>query len=81
MDSWKSLTRPLWGQRVMCFDVSFTIPQLGHKMVMVGSHREILLFVPHHPETCFETKILYILGKLDIARSIPCHQIVSKLEV
>ncbi len=64
----------------VCFDVVFAIPQLGHKLIMVESHRETLLFIPHHPETCFETKILSILGRLDIARSIPCHQIVSKSE-
>jgi hypothetical protein len=64
----------------MCFDISFAILQLGHELIMVESHRETLLFVPHHPETCFETKTLYILGRLDIARSIPCHQIVSKTE-
>ncbi len=76
MDLQKSFTRPMCWQRVTCFEVSFAIPQFGHELVMDVSHRDTLLFVPHHPETCFVTKILYILGKLDIARPIPCHQIV-----
>jgi hypothetical protein len=78
MDLQKSFTRPTCWQHVTCFEVLFATPQFGHELVMDVSYRDTLLFVPHHPKTCFVKKILYILGKLDIARPIPCHQIVSK---
>ncbi len=78
VDSQNRLTRPTCVQRVRCFDDSFAMPQFGHVLGIDESQRDTLLFVPHHPETCFKTKILYIFGKLDIAISIPYHHIESK---
>jgi hypothetical protein len=63
MDSRKSFTWPTCWQRVTCFEVSFTTPQFGHELVMDVSHRDTLLFVPHHPKTCFATKNPVHLGE------------------
>jgi hypothetical protein len=61
-DLLKSATLPWFFQRVMCFDVSFITPQLGQMFFMLVSHRDPLLFDPHHPETCFTTNIQNISG-------------------
>ncbi len=77
MTSIVDLTLPTWVQQVRCFNYSFAMPQFGHVLGIDESHRDTLLFVPHHPKTCFETKILYIFGKLDVAISIPYHHMIS----
>ena len=62
IDDQNNRTLPMCRHWVRCFDVSLAMPQFGHILLIVVSHRDCLLLDPHQPDTCFDTKIRNILG-------------------
>ena len=71
---WRScISRPESVHGVRFFEVSCSYPHWGHLSLTPFSHNDNLELHPHHPDTCFVTKVRNVFGYPAIAFLYPSH--------